>query len=1470
MEFKKTGSAKNSLDGARELSPGLFSVMRDSLSGSNSRRTSVTGDSTPTGRSTRAESFVPELKPIITSKRLERKGSGKSWKADNRSTGKRSWLRRGTKELGKNFQFQALFGALEGLEEDRLNTVQGSSQLVDFAGASSPKGSTPPSTQGDSHLQESFEAAKYQVDKDLVKCRQEFHKLLKAVSEPSARDFYQGLIGILGRCLGMDTEEFKSKVLSIVDELEDLRRTCQDNNLRGSATNLLFILAKCSRLAVPLSRASYVCPSYLQTSFSGKRIRRRLSGGLDTPQATKQLDDIESVPRSKSLPADRFYQELSEIQDLRSVTEPHQGDNISPASPHVSSTWQKGPGTKAWKGSKKGKGHGRRLKEIFKPKPSRFKQHEVNAAGVAVAQDDDIRTPEPVCLNEDMLYAGSSGASKKKGFLAGLGTKLRDSLSGKKPMQRRGVKSSKRNVRSSPDQLYSPRSTITDSSPKRELVFRRHSSSATMSGSPPPGIRRTVSRSSSAASETSAKSRSPPSAMDGSDGEAATDARDRGPRCSPDSDQRSPHTKQVSFGIADGPKPKTSTQTVAHKSPKPTILIEEVDAKDYSTPSPASNRSRDAAGGSARRRSWVPFRLGFGKDSPRSEGTPKTPGGSATRTWSSTPKRAAGPNTLSSDGEGPIIGVFALDMGGSRGGWPEATSGRTDSPPSCLSSIQGEGTGTQGELSTTYESPQETTSNLEFQGMSSQSHHCEGSGRLQYEVCRICENRVPCCILKDHSLECQKIEESDCNTELLSLLPSVDARLMRLANMLEAAPSGHDPDVLEIARVARSAAALQPDGTALPLERCKMCYDDLINMLKTGTYNRTMEIRVDALGRRIAHHVELKAKDLEHSLGTIDVDVAEQSSSTPTSGQISMSIEDFEIIDTVSRGAYGRVYLARKKSTSDLYAIKVMRKIDLVRKNMVESVKNERNILATTNNPFVVRFYYSFQSQTNLYIVMEYVAGGDCFSILRSISFLEEEVARVYIAETVLALEYCHAQGIIHRDLKPDNLLISKEGHIKLTDFGLSFQGLVDQASDLNTANPCIPQRMMSLDNSSYSETSDTGDAVPRRRPSLQLPQNLTAQEEKHRAIGTPDYMAPELLLGTGHTPALDWWSLGCILFQFVMGYPPFSAESPQKIFENVLDRKINWDGNDVYISDDCRDLVEKLLVLDPEQRLGARGATEIKLHRWFSNGSNPIDWHTLAQQKLESPFVPQLANDRDTTYFHSKPVSQQSMVHDLTWDSPRTEASGEFIASTSRAHDWPRPSILSRSESQRSSPGFQRQTEEGNAGGDSLKRFPSSVMDERSRSGSLHLCHSPCSPPEGSMRASNSLSSFARVAENDCIMAPEDPNYLQAPPLDDDANGAEAQHPSFENFSYRNLGNLAARNETIHDLLIRSGSIPDGSAAEGFTSVPDFGADPSSIARRTIVLLARRLCVPFDVQGFTSVPDFGSHLRPTLSTDTV
>ncbi|WRX17754.1 Protein kinase domain - like 10 [Theobroma cacao] len=325
------------------------------------------------------------------------------------------------------------------------------------------------------------------------------------------------------------------------------------------------------------------------------------------------------------------------------------------------------------------------------------------------------------------------------------------------------------------------------------------------------------------------------------------------------------------------------------------------------------------------------------------------------------------------------------------------------------------------------------------------------------------------------------------------------------------------------------------------------------------------------------------------------------------------TIDDFEIIKPISRGAFGRVFLAKKRTTGDLFAIKVLKKADMIRKNAVESILAERDILISVRNPFVVRFFYSFTCRENLYLVMEYLNGGDLYSLLRNLGCLDEEVARVYIAEVVLALEYLHSLHVVHRDLKPDNLLIAHDGHIKLTDFGLSKVGLINSTDDLS--GPAV------------SGTSLLDD----EQPQLSASEHQQERRKKRSAVGTPDYLAPEILLGTGHGATADWWSVGVILFELIVGIPPFNAEHPQTIFDNILNRKIPWPRVSEEMSLEAKDLIDRLLTEDPHQRLGARGASEVKQHVFFKD----INWDTLARQK--AAFVPTSESALDTSYFTSR-----------------------------------------------------------------------------------------------------------------------------------------------------------------------------------------------------------------------------------------
>ncbi|TPX39165.1 hypothetical protein SeMB42_g06430 [Synchytrium endobioticum] len=351
------------------------------------------------------------------------------------------------------------------------------------------------------------------------------------------------------------------------------------------------------------------------------------------------------------------------------------------------------------------------------------------------------------------------------------------------------------------------------------------------------------------------------------------------------------------------------------------------------------------------------------------------------------------------------------------------------------------------------------------------------------------------------------------------------------------------------------------------------------------------------------------------------------------------SIRDFEILKPISRGAFGKVYLARKKTTQDLYAIKILKKEDMIRKNMVAHVLAERKVLALSKNPYVVKLYYAFQSREYLYLVMEYLIGGDLSTLLSAFGTFDEDTARMYAGEVTLALEYLHANGITHRDLKPDNMLINQEGHIKLTDFGLARITVQDKESSLNADSPEEVLNNLSQLNTLTRRTINRRGvdeaATTQDDARISTSPDNTAHLRRHSRrvrhdskplLGTPDYLAPELLLGLGHGSAVDWWALGICIFEWLVGIPPFSDASPEGIFRNILNHDIEWpeDG----ISADAKSLVMALLNPDPHGRFKG---PQVRQHAFF----NGVDWENL--RKLPAPFIPSPQDDMDTGYFESR-----------------------------------------------------------------------------------------------------------------------------------------------------------------------------------------------------------------------------------------
>ncbi|XP_077471248.1 microtubule-associated serine/threonine-protein kinase 3 isoform X2 [Stigmatopora argus] len=306
---------------------------------------------------------------------------------------------------------------------------------------------------------------------------------------------------------------------------------------------------------------------------------------------------------------------------------------------------------------------------------------------------------------------------------------------------------------------------------------------------------------------------------------------------------------------------------------------------------------------------------------------------------------------------------------------------------------------------------------------------------------------------------------------------------------------------------------------------------------------------------------------------------------------------DFDTIKLISNGAYGAVFLVRHRETRQRFAMKKINRQNLILRNQIQQVFVERDILTFAENPFVVSMFCSFETRRHLCMVMEYVEGGDCANLLKNIGPLPVDMARMYFAETVLALEYLHNYGIVHRDLKPDNLLITSMGHIKLTDFGLSKIGLMNMTTNLYEGHI----------------EKDTREFIDKQ------------------VCGTPEYIAPEVILRQGYGKPVDWWAMGIILYEFLVGCVPFFGDTPEQLFGQVVNDDIIWPEGEDALPADTQDLITRLLRQSPLERLGTAGTTEVKMHMFFLG----LDWNGLLRQKAE--FIPQLETDEDTSYFDTR-----------------------------------------------------------------------------------------------------------------------------------------------------------------------------------------------------------------------------------------
>ncbi|KAF2202338.1 Pkinase-domain-containing protein [Delitschia confertaspora ATCC 74209] len=295
--------------------------------------------------------------------------------------------------------------------------------------------------------------------------------------------------------------------------------------------------------------------------------------------------------------------------------------------------------------------------------------------------------------------------------------------------------------------------------------------------------------------------------------------------------------------------------------------------------------------------------------------------------------------------------------------------------------------------------------------------------------------------------------------------------------------------------------------------------------------------------------------------------------------------DDFELIKTLGTGTFARVWLVRLKNPREadedkVFALKILRKVDVIRLKQVEHVRNERNVLAAVaGHPFITTMIASFQDHDSLYMLLDYCPGGEVFSYLRRARRFNEPTSQFYAAEIVLILEFLHEkEGVAYRDLKPENILIDAEGHLKLVDFGFA---------------------------------------------------KKVENRETYTLCGTPEYLAPEVIRNTGHGTAVDWWAFGILVYEFLVGQPPFWDQNPMKIYEQIVEGRVRYPSA---MSPEARDLISGLCTVDTSKRLGniQGGAQAVKSHPWFKG----IDWDALYHRKMQGPIVPHLRGPADTRNF--------------------------------------------------------------------------------------------------------------------------------------------------------------------------------------------------------------------------------------------
>lgn len=288
-----------------------------------------------------------------------------------------------------------------------------------------------------------------------------------------------------------------------------------------------------------------------------------------------------------------------------------------------------------------------------------------------------------------------------------------------------------------------------------------------------------------------------------------------------------------------------------------------------------------------------------------------------------------------------------------------------------------------------------------------------------------------------------------------------------------------------------------------------------------------------------------------------------------------ITVKDFDLLNVVGKGSFGKVMQVRKKDTGKIYAMKVLNKKTIIERNELAHTQAEKNILQKLIHPFLVNLVYAFQTEDKLYFIMDYINGGELFFHLQKEEKFSNDRVRFYCAEIICGLEYLHAKAVLYRDLKPENILLTEDGHICMTDFGISKEGL--ETENDRTVTFC----------------------------------------------GTPEYLAPEILQGKSYGKAVDWWSFGTLMYEMLTGLPPFYSQDVQEMYNKIMNDKLVFPPN---VSADARSLLTGLLERVPEKRL--QDAKAIKAHPYFKG----LDWDAIVRKEVEPPFIPNVKGKNDTS----------------------------------------------------------------------------------------------------------------------------------------------------------------------------------------------------------------------------------------------